>query len=164
MAGQSWAWNGKFYLLWNFDFCQKQGFWPIILLPDMLESQSRALKMWILAKSEKKLEPKIWLIGLNYKDKFAKNSKTCPHCDVTFRKPLIEKEKKFLTCSLKLAESVKGLNSSLAQSAGDLWLCKLLKNYKKVAHTGLKGLVGKCIPSIITLCQHLCVAILDYIH
>jgi len=73
-------------------------------------------------------------------DNIAKNSKTCPHCDVTFRKPKIEKEKKILTCSLRLAESVEGLNSSLAQSPGDLWLGKLLKIAKKVAHAGLKGL------------------------
>jgi len=81
-------------------------------------------------------EPLLWFEGLVLKknlsqkygslgwrtgpDKLAKISKTCPHCDVSFRKPKIEKEKKFLTCSLRLAESVEGLNSSLAQSSGDL--------------------------------------------
>jgi len=66
--------------------------------------------------------------------KFTKHAETCPHCDVTFRKPKIEKEKKILACSSRLAESVEGLNSSLAQSAGESWRCKLLKNCKKVAH------------------------------
>jgi len=36
--------------------------------------------------------------------------------------PKLRRTKKVLTCSLRLAETVKGLNSSLAQSAGDLWL------------------------------------------
>jgi len=76
-------------------------------------------------------------------DKFAKNSKTCPHCDVTFRKPKIEKEKKFLTCSLRLAKSIEGLNSSLAQSAGDLWLSKLLQNGKNGGARGTERVNGQ---------------------
>ena len=39
-------------------------FWPIILAPDMLESHSRTLKTRITTSFPKKLEPKIWLIGL----------------------------------------------------------------------------------------------------
>jgi len=41
-----------------FDFCQKLGFWAIILASDMLASQSGALKMRITVKFLKK-----WLIG-----------------------------------------------------------------------------------------------------
>jgi len=33
--------------------------------------------------------------------KFAKNAKTCPHCDVTFRKPKIEKDKKVFDLQFK---------------------------------------------------------------
>jgi len=39
--------NGTFVKL--FDFCQKLGFWAIISAPDMLASQSRALKTRITA-------------------------------------------------------------------------------------------------------------------
>jgi len=37
----------------------------------------------------------------------------------------------FLICSLRLAESAEGLNSSLAQSPGELLSCKLFLNCKK---------------------------------
>jgi len=49
-------WLAKFGLKWQiipfmklFDFCKKQGFWAIILVPDMIESQARALKTRIWA-------------------------------------------------------------------------------------------------------------------
>ena len=52
----------------------------------------------------------------------AKNSKTCPHCDVTSRKRQTENEQLFFSMSTRrLAESIEGLNSSLALAAGDLW-------------------------------------------
>jgi len=52
--------------------------------------------------------------------KVDKNLKTCPHCDVTSRKRQTENKKTFFSISTKrLAESVKGLNSSLALPAGD---------------------------------------------
>jgi len=54
----------------------------------------------------------------------AKISKICLLCDITFRKPTTETEKKtkfFSILSTRLAKSVKGLNSSLALAAGDLW-------------------------------------------
>jgi len=61
---------------------------------------------------------------------------------VTFPPEILKpKMKKILfISSSRLAESVEGLNSSIAQSPGELWLCKIFKNCKKVAHTGLKGL------------------------
>jgi len=85
---------------------------------------------------KKNLSQKYGSLGWRPGPDFAKNPKTCPHCGITFRKPKIEKEKKFLTSSLRLAESVEGLNSSLAQSAGDLWFCKVLKIFKK---SGARG-------------------------
>jgi len=44
----------------------------------------------------------------------------------------------FSISSRRRAESVDGLDSSLAQSAGDLWICK--GRVKEVARAGLKGL------------------------
>jgi len=88
--------------------------------------------------SEKNLSQKYGSLGwLSRPDKFAENTKTCRYCDVTFRKP--KTKKIFLTCSLRLAECVEGLKSSLVQSAGESWRCKLYKNCKKMAHAGLKG-------------------------
>jgi len=46
--------------------------------------------------------------------------KTCPLCDVTFRIPPTETENCFLILTTRLAESIEGLNSSLAQSPGEL--------------------------------------------
>jgi len=55
-------------------------------------------------------------------------SKTCPHCDVTSRKPQIQSEQMFFSISTRrLAESVEGLNSSLARLSGELWDCKSLQ-------------------------------------
>jgi len=52
----------------------------------------------------------------------AKISKTCPLCDVTFRKPPTKTENCFFSIlSTRLDKSVEGLNSSLALAAGDLW-------------------------------------------
>ena len=53
--------------------------------------------------------------------KVAKISKTCFLCDVTSRNTPTEIEKRFFSISSRrLAESVDGLDSSLAQSAGEL--------------------------------------------
>jgi len=42
----------------------------------------------------------------------------------------------------RLAESVDGLDSSLAQPAGELWSCEDLKSgVKKLARAGLQGLL-----------------------
>jgi len=51
----------------------------------------------------------------------AKISKTCLLCDVTSRNPATENEKRlFSILTTRLAESVDGLDSSLAQSPGEL--------------------------------------------
>jgi len=71
--------------------------------------------------------------------------------------PKLKRRKKidlqFKTCSI-----CRGLNSFLAQSAGDLWLCKVLKICKKVAHAGLKGL--KIMSTILKLSLAKCKRIL----
>jgi len=59
-------------------------------------------------------------VGVQGQAKVAKISQTCPHCDITSRKPQIQSEKFFLISTRRLAESVEGLNSSLAQSPGEL--------------------------------------------
>jgi len=47
MTDQILPWEVKSYQLQNFHFCQKLGFWAIILAPDVLKGQSRALKLRI---------------------------------------------------------------------------------------------------------------------
>ena len=55
-------------------------------------------------------------------------SKTRLHCDVTSRKPPPKAKKFFFSISTRrLAESVEGSNSSLAQSPGELEDCKGLQ-------------------------------------
>jgi len=62
-------------------------------------------------------------VGAQGRPKVAYFSKTCPHCDVTSRKPPTETKNYFFSIlTIRLAESVKGLNSSLAQSPGELFL------------------------------------------
>jgi len=60
-------------------------------------------------------------VGAQGRRNVAKISKTCPHCDVTSGKPLTENEKRcFSILTTRLAESVEGLNRSLAQLPGEL--------------------------------------------
>ena len=55
------------------------------------------------------------------------------------REPQTENEKRFFSISTRrLAESVDGFDSSLAQSAGELWSCR--GRAKKMASAGLKGI------------------------
>jgi len=59
-------------------------------------------------------------IGAQGRVKLVKNAKTSRNCCVTNRKPQTQNEKKFFSFSTRrLAESVGGLNSFLAQSAGE---------------------------------------------
>jgi len=50
----------------------------------------------------------------------AKISKTCPLCDVTSRNPHRKRKTFFSIFTTRLAESVDGLDSSLAQPPGEL--------------------------------------------
>jgi len=60
-------------------------------------------------------------VGAQGGPKVAYFSKTCPLSDVTFRKqPTKNKNCFFFILTTRLAESVEGLNSSLAQSPGEL--------------------------------------------
>ena len=59
-------------------------------------------------------------VGAQGQPKVAYFSKTCPLCDVTSRKPPPKLKIVFLILATRLAESVEGLNSSLAQSPGEL--------------------------------------------
>ena len=68
----------------------------------------------------------------------AKISKTCFLCDVTSRNPPTKNEKLFFfILTTRLAESVDGLDSSLAQSPGELYDCKAPARFG--AFAGLKG-------------------------
>jgi len=60
------------------------------------------------------------LVGAQDRPKVANISKTFPLCKVTSRKPPESKKNFFSTSTTGLAESVEGLNSSLAQSSGEL--------------------------------------------
>jgi len=61
-------------------------------------------------------------VGAQGRPKVTKISKTCAHCDVTSRKSPTKTKNVFFSMSTRrLAESVEGLNSSLALAAGDLW-------------------------------------------
>jgi len=67
-------------------------------------------------------------VGAQGWPKVAKIFKTCLLCDVTFRNPPTENEKRFFSIlTTRLAESVAGLDISLAQSPVELWDCKVLQ-------------------------------------
>jgi len=67
-------------------------------------------------------------VGVQSQVKFAKKVKTFPHYDLTPRKPQTQNEKMFFSISIRrLAESVEGYNTSLAQAAGELWRWKDLQ-------------------------------------
>jgi len=60
-------------------------------------------------------------VGAQGRPKVAKISKTCTLCDVTFRNPPTENEQRFFSIlTMRLAESVDGLDSPLAQVPGEL--------------------------------------------
>jgi len=102
-----------------------------MLAPDMLESQSNALKTRMIASITKQpwaqqLAP--W-VGAQGREKLAKKAKTCFDYDVTPRKTLTQNENWFSISTRRLSESVESLNFSLAHSAVELWRCKdLLKS------------------------------------
>jgi len=76
--------------------------------------------------------------------KVVKKAKTCPQYDVNLRKPQNQNETKF--CSIwtrRLVESVEGLNSSLAQSSGELWCCKLCKKVVSAEHKGFQNIFAE---------------------
>jgi len=60
-------------------------------------------------------------VGAQGRPNEAKISKTCPHCDVTYTNPPPKTKNVFFSIlTTRLVESVEGLNSSLAQSPGEL--------------------------------------------
>jgi len=61
----------------------------------------------------------IWT-GAQGLSKWFKNSKSCPLCDVTKRKPHTEIKYFFKIETRRLAESVEGLSSFLAIEVGEL--------------------------------------------
>jgi len=66
-------------------------------------------------------------IGAQGQVKLAKKTQEYPHLWRYPQRTPNPKRKTFFSISTtRLAESVDGLNSSLAQSAGELWRCKAL--------------------------------------
>jgi len=76
--------------------------------------------------SKKKLDPKICLIGLATRVgwRWRKRGKNASTCDDPHREPKPKTKVFFSILTRRLAESVDGLNSSLAESVGELWRCK----------------------------------------
>ena len=76
--------------------------------------------------SQKSLSQKMahW-VGAQCQVTFAKNAQTFPIYDVTPEKPK-PKPIFFKIRTTRPTESVEGLNSSLAQSTGEVWCCKAL--------------------------------------
>jgi len=73
--------------------------------------------------------------------KFAKRSRKYTVIVTSSAENHTPKTKTFFSISTRrLAESVDGLNSSLAQSTGELWRCKALQ--KKWRTRDLKGCIG----------------------
>jgi len=99
-------------------------------------------------------------IGAQGRPKVPQISKTCPHCDVTYRNPPTKKTKNvFFISSRRLVESVDGLDSSLAQSAGELWSCKNLKSrVEKVTRAGLKEFMVENVFSHVCISIHIFIA------
>jgi len=73
------------------------GFWAIIFDPDMLASQSRAVKTSFRVKTPKKHWAKKIRIGLGHRVRKScpKIAPTCSHCDVTHKEPKIQAENFF---------------------------------------------------------------------
>ena len=82
-------------------------------------------------------------VGVQGQVKVAKKEPKHPHLWQSPQRTLNRKRKTFFfsISSRRLAESVDGLDSSLAQSPGELWICK--GRVKKLARAGLKGLDKK---------------------
>ena len=83
--------------------------------------------------------------GTQGRPKVAKISKTFLHCDVTSRNPPPKTKNVFFRFQLGLAESVDGLDSSLALSPGELYDCKALQN------AGQKGLKSSSKKNVCSL-------------
>jgi len=64
-------------------------------------------------------------VGAQGQVNLAKKVKTCPHFDVTHPAQTRKEKKLNLKYCRRLAKSIEGLNSSLAQSASELWCCKV---------------------------------------
>jgi len=127
MTSYSQGWNSPRLAFVGAKFWPLFGFWAIILDPDMLASQSRALKTRFRVSNPKKHWAKKIRIGLGprARQSWPKIAQTCSHCDVTHKQPKIQAEFFFSISSRRLAESVKGLINSLALLVGKLWLAKV---------------------------------------
>ena len=90
----------------------------------------------------KKTQPQItcWFGAQGQVNSAKKSQKNAPIITSLTENTKPKTKKDIFIQTRRLAESVKGLNISLAQSAGELWSCKKLQSRaKKVAHGGLKG-------------------------
>jgi len=73
-------------------------------------------------------------------EEIRRKGKNAPTCDVLHKCHQTAKEKKIFSISTRLVESVEGLNSCRAHSAGELWIVMELKSLvEKVAAMVVKG-------------------------
>ena len=122
-VGQKWPMS-PFLKISN--FCQKLGFWAIILSPVVLASQSRAQRPVFESQIQKIFERKKFALGWRPgPGKGAKNAQTRSHCDVTHKKTKSKPKNIFSISSWKLAESTDGLINSPVLLVGKLWLAKV---------------------------------------
>jgi len=98
------------------DFGAKWGFSAIILVPDMLEGQTRALltREIVLFPTTVCVKILVHGIGVQGPSKLVKKPKTPQICEPT---PI---KKFFLIEPRRLSASVEGLNTYLAEAAGEL--------------------------------------------
>ena len=128
-TGQRLARSGWWHF---FNFCQKLVFLAMSLAPDMLPSQSRALKTRIRVKNAKNIWDKKWRIWPEPRARkpSLKRKNTLPLWRRQW-KAQTQGKNFFSISGTRLAESIEGLNTSLALAAGKAWLCKLFKYFQQ---------------------------------
>ena len=99
----------------QFWFCHKLGFWAILWVTDTLASQFWTRFQNILGQKKAKL------VGVPGARLTRPKAQKHHHIMTSLQKTLNPKQKNFFSISTRrLAESAEGLNSSVAQSAGEL--------------------------------------------
>jgi len=119
------------------------------LAPDVLASQSRAPKTRIRVKNAKYIWDKKWLIWPEprVRKPSLKLKNTLPLWRRQWKTPNSTPIFFSSMSGARLAESIEGLNASLALAPGKVWLCKLFKYFKqKFNPRDWKGLANSSNP------------------
>jgi len=90
--------------------------------------------------SKKKISQKYGSLGWRPgPGKFAKNAKTCPQCDVTFRKPQIQNEKNLFNLQLKTCWIYRGFEQLSTSISLRIMALQTFQNMQKSGAPELKG-------------------------